>query len=84
LNANNDKSIPTIKEYVYRARKTDSRIPLQWKNNNCEAMNHIFVYNVSSEFGKLDFIAFTKAFSSSEPITKLFTLKSVSDIVVSS
>ena len=28
-----EKIIPTIKEYVYRARKTDSRIPLQWKNN---------------------------------------------------
>ena len=41
----NDKIIPTIKEYVYRARKTDSRIPLQWKNNNCEAMNHIFQLN---------------------------------------
>jgi hypothetical protein len=24
----NDKIIPTIKEYVFRARKTDSRIPL--------------------------------------------------------
>jgi hypothetical protein len=30
---------------VYRARKTDSRIPLQWKNNNCEAMHHIFKLN---------------------------------------
>jgi hypothetical protein len=41
----NDKIIPTIKEYVFRARKTDSRIPLQWKNNNCEAMNHILKLN---------------------------------------
>jgi hypothetical protein len=37
--------ILTIKDYVFRACKTDSRIPLQWKNNNCEAMNHILKLN---------------------------------------
>ena len=40
-----EKIIPTIKEYVYRARKTDSRIPLQWKNNCCESINHILKLN---------------------------------------
>ncbi|CAG2227674.1 unnamed protein product [Mytilus edulis] len=39
------KVIPTIRDYVYNARKTESRIPLQWKNNNCESINHILKLN---------------------------------------
>ena len=30
---------------MYNARKTESRIPLQWKNNNCESINHILKLN---------------------------------------
>jgi hypothetical protein len=40
-----NKVIPTIKEYVYNARKTESRITLQWKNNSCESINHILKLN---------------------------------------
>jgi hypothetical protein len=40
-----NKVIPTIKEYVYNARKSESRIPLQWKNNSCESINHILKLN---------------------------------------
>jgi hypothetical protein len=38
---------------------------------------------VSLDYGKLAFIALTKAFSSSEPITKSLKLNNVSDIPVS-
>ena len=42
-----NKVIPTIKKYVYdyNARKSESRIPLQWKNNSCEFINHILKLN---------------------------------------
>ena len=40
-----NKVIPTIKEYVYNARKSESRITLQWKNNSCESINHILKLN---------------------------------------
>jgi hypothetical protein len=40
-----NKVIPTIKKYVYNARKSESRIPLQWKNNSCESINHISKWN---------------------------------------
>lgn len=40
-----NKAIPTIKKYVYNARKSESRIPLQWKNNSCESINHILKLN---------------------------------------
>lgn len=36
-----EKVIPTIKEYVNGVRKNDKKVPLQWKNNNCESLNHI-------------------------------------------
>ena len=36
-----DNIIPTIREYVNSARKFAPRIPLQWKNNSCESINHI-------------------------------------------
>ena len=39
-----DKVIPTIKEYVYNARKRDKTVPLHWKNNNC-SLNHILKMN---------------------------------------
>jgi hypothetical protein len=40
-----NKAIPTIKKYVYNARMSDLRIPLQWKNNSCESINHILKLN---------------------------------------
>jgi hypothetical protein len=40
-----NKVIPTIKKYVYNARKSESRIPLQWKNNSCKSINHILKLN---------------------------------------
>jgi hypothetical protein len=40
-----NKVIPTNKEYVYNARMSESRIPLQWKNNSCESINHILKLN---------------------------------------
>ena len=39
-----DKVIPTIKEYIYGVRKSD-KVPLHWKNNNCESLNHILKLN---------------------------------------
>ena len=40
-----DKVIPTIKEYIYGVRKSDNKVPLHWKNNNCESLNHILKLN---------------------------------------
>jgi hypothetical protein len=40
-----DKIIPTVREYVYSARKLAPKIPLQWKNNSCESINHILKLN---------------------------------------
>jgi hypothetical protein len=40
-----DNIIPTIREYVYSARKFAPRIPLQWKNNSCESINPILKLN---------------------------------------
>ena len=40
-----DKVIPTIKEYIYVVRKSDNKVPLHWKNNNCESLNHILKLN---------------------------------------
>lgn len=35
-----DKLIPTIKEKIFLPRLKNSIIPPDWKNNNCESMNH--------------------------------------------
>ena len=40
-----DKVIPCIKEHIIKVRKTDQKVPLQWKNNSCESMNHILKLN---------------------------------------
>ena len=40
-----EKVIPTIKEYIYNVRKYDNKVPLHWKNNNCESLNHILKLN---------------------------------------
>ena len=42
-----DKLLPSIKEYIFEVSKNDDRIPLNWKNNNCEAMNHILKLNLN-------------------------------------
>ena len=40
-----DKLIPSIRAHVHDVSKNDSRVPINWKNNNCEAKNHIFKLN---------------------------------------
>ena len=42
-----EKLIPTIKEHVFKIYKSDTRLPLNWKNNHCEAMNHILKLNLN-------------------------------------
>ena len=48
-----DKLIPTIREHVFEICKTDERIPINWKNNNCEAMNHILKLNLDWKPAKI-------------------------------
>ena len=40
-----DKIIPSIREYIYNVRSSDSKVPPNWKNNNCESINHILKLN---------------------------------------
>ena len=48
-----EKLIPTIKEHVFKIYKSDTRLPLSWKNNHCEAMNHILKLNLNSKPAKI-------------------------------
>ena len=45
-----DKLIPTIREHAVEILKTDERIPINWKNNHCEAMNHILKLNLNKPY----------------------------------
>jgi hypothetical protein len=48
-----DKLIPAIKEFVHDVHKKDERVPINWKNNHCEAMNHVFKLNINWKPAKL-------------------------------
>lgn len=48
-----EKVIPSIKEHVQNIRMSDNRLPMNWKNNHCEAMNHIFKLNLNWKPAKL-------------------------------
>ena len=48
-----EKLIPTIKEHVFKIYKSDTRLPLNWKNNHCEAMNHILKLNLNWKPAKI-------------------------------
>ena len=47
-----NKLILTIREHV-EILKTDKRIPINWKNNHCEAMNHILKLNLNWKPAKI-------------------------------
>ena len=48
-----EKLIPSIKDYVHNIRATDDRVPINWKNNHCESMNHILKLNLNWKPSKL-------------------------------
>jgi hypothetical protein len=48
-----EKLVPSIKEHIHVIQKSDDRLPLNWKNNHCEAMNHIFKLNLNWKPAKL-------------------------------
>ena len=48
-----EKLLPTVKSHVFDMTKNDSRIPLNWKNNHCEAMNHILKLNLKWKPAKM-------------------------------
>ena len=48
-----EKMIPTIKTHVFEIAKSDKGIPLNWKNNHCEAMNHILKLNLKWKPAKI-------------------------------
>ena len=48
-----EKLIPSIRKFIHDVSKNDGRIPLNWKNNNCEAMNHILKLNLNWKPAKI-------------------------------
>ena len=48
-----EKLIPTIREHVFEISKTDERIPINWKNNHCESINHILKLNLNWKPAKI-------------------------------
>ena len=42
-----------VKSHVFDMTKNDSRIPLNLKNNHCEAMNHILKFNLKWKPAKM-------------------------------
>ena len=48
-----EKLLPSIKEYVHAIHKSDDRVPINWKNNHCESMNHILKLNANWKPSKL-------------------------------
>ena len=40
-----EKVIPCLQKYVCSIRNNDEKVPLNWKNNNCESLNHILKLN---------------------------------------
>ena len=48
-----EKLIPTIREHVLEISKTDERIPINWRNNHCESINHILKLNLNWKPAKI-------------------------------
>ena len=40
-----NKMIPALRENVFKVQAKSKFVPMDWKNNNCEAMNHILKLN---------------------------------------
>ena len=43
----------TAKSHVFEISKTDERIPINWKNNHCESINHILKLNLNWKPAKI-------------------------------
>jgi len=50
------KLVPAIRTHVFTPRVTNTAIPLNWTNNNCEVMNHMLKMEVNWKPEKLQAI----------------------------
>ena len=48
-----EKLILTIREHVFEISKTDQKMPINWKNNHCESINHILKLNLNWKQAKV-------------------------------